>query len=594
MFEQLSLLPATDTEIYSPTLYLLQDAGASPKDLRRALRRSSEQGEEFQVRNISVEGIPGVAAYGYIGATGKPPWLGALNRLVDEPVELTNRRAGAAVLLPVAGRPFAVCFGFGHLLLEAESLSSSFGMDYMRRVVDPGSIKELTHTRMDTRVYTDRSSTARGQHAREFELDEYGEIFSRMTGTAWETGLTAERDPRSRRSGLRVSGGASLKIPLAVDATHLVADLRTIAATLGQEPNPGLDLLSRIDALPTTDPLVKILDERLAEALDSPDGLQRITFAPPDALHDRLPESTAVRIRLPGRPKYVVTQEVTAETFRDLLRRHPAATRLEALRKATIQLVSDIEGDEPVGGHTSALRWVAAEVTLNDGHYIRHENKWRRIGADHLKFIDTELRMLFEESRRYETPSWPTRDEAAELKLDDANEGGYNQLLGQRLGWAVLDKAMIRCALHPGGFEAADLVSPDGTLMHVKRAKGSDALSHLGVQGLVSADALRTEDANSSFVAAVTEKSPGFPQEFFRPRRVVFAIALRTGAELTPDSLFTMSKISLLKTARALRRMGVEVDIQGIDYQARAVEDRRVKQQKKAQQAQTAAGTTTP
>ncbi|MFB8167436.1 DUF6119 family protein [Kitasatospora purpeofusca] len=596
MYEQLSFLPATPAEISSPTLYLLQDLDSSPKNLRKALRRSSEQGEEFKVQNISVEGITCVAAYGHIGATRKPPWLGALNRLIDEPVELTNRRAGAAVLLPVAGRVFAVCFGFGHLLLEAESLVSSFGMDYMRRVVEPGSLKELTHTRMDARVYTDRSSTARGQHAREFELDEYGEICSRMAGTAWATGLTAERDARSRKSGLRVSGGASLKVPLAVDATHLVADLRTIAATLEQEPNPGLDLLSRIDALPTTDPLVKTLDERLAEALGSPDGLQRTTFTPPEALHDHLPESSALRVRLPGRPKYVLTDEVTTETFRDLLHRHPAADRLAALRKARIQLVSDVETDEPVGGSTSALRWVSAEITHNDGHFLRHENKWRRTGADHLKFIDAELHALFEASRRYEIPSWPTRDEAAELKLKDANEGGYNELVGRRLGWAVLDKAMIRCALHPGGFEGADLVTPDGTLVHVKRAKGSDALSHLGVQGWVSADALRTEtDANSDFVATVTKKSPGFPQDFFVPRRVLFAIALKTGTDLTPDSLFTMSKISLLKTARALRRIGIEVDVQGIDYRARAVEDRLVEQQRKAaRQAQAPAGTAAP
>ncbi|MEU1288849.1 DUF6119 family protein [Kitasatospora sp. NPDC005856] len=586
MHEQLSLL-ATPTEIAEPTLYLLQGVGSSSRALRRALRRSSEQGKEFQVRDITVDGIPCVSAYGYLGATGKPPWLGALSRLVDEPVELTSRRAGAVILLSVAGRVFAVCFGFGHLLLETESIAPSFGMDYVRRTADPDTLKELTHTRMDPRVYTDRTSTARGRHAREFELDEYGEICSRMVATARGTGLTAERALKPG-AGLRVAGGPSLKVPLAVDATHLVSDLRAIAATLDQEPNPGLDVLSRIDGLPETDPLVRDLDQRLAEALGEPESSGRVAFAWPTTLLDHLPEFSALRVHPTGNSQCFLTDEVTAEAFREQLDRLPAEKRLAALRKARIHVVSDPAGEVTVGS-TSALRWVAAEISLDSGRYLRQENKWRRIGADHQEFIDTELRELFTASPDHGFPAWPTKSEAGVEGLKDAHEAGYNELVARKLGWYVLDKNMIRCELHPvRGFEAADLVAPDGTLVHVKRAGESGPLSHLAVQGRISADALHTAvDANRAFVEAVRAKSPDFPDGHFTPRRVVFAIALKTGAALTPESLFTVSKISLLQTARALRRLGIEVHIQPIDYRARADQDRLDKQQAKQNAAQT-------
>lgn len=473
-------------------------------------------------------------------------------------------------------------------MLESDCITPSFGLDFALRTVDPSTVTELTHTRLDSRAYTDRSSTARGQHVRAFDLDQYGEIFTRVVGRALETGLKAELNPRIRKARPRISGADSLKVHLALGAAHLIDDLRAIGARLdAANPVPGFEAISYVRRLAASDPKVSQLDQVLAASLHSSQDFSRIAFTAPSQLLDKHPECDAFRISLgrgfPVSTKPFLVEEVTLDTFQDHLDTLPAESRLGALGRAKIQMMSDVDGGAPVGPATDALKWLAAEITLDNAQYFRHENKWYAIGADHLRYVREEIGRIFAESQSFGLPAWPTKAEALALRLKDSHEKGYNAWVAARRSWALLDRDLITCRLHPQGFEAADLVTPGGALIHVKLAEGSAPVSHLFVQGLVSADALHTEgDANQAFVAKVTAQLPGFPQGIFTPRRVVFAIALKTGAELTPERLFTVSQISLLHTARALRNMGVDVQVQGIDYRRRGAEERAEQQAKKA------------
>jgi hypothetical protein len=141
-------------------------------------------------------------------------------------------------------------------------------------------------------------------------------------------------------------------------------------------------------------------------------------------------------------------------------------------------------------------------------------------------------------------------------------EKDYN-LEARKHGYVCLDRKLIRTAQHPYGFEAADLVSADGTLVHVKRADSSAPLSHLFAQGRVSADALRFDsEARAEFVRRVREQNPSHAigDDFF-PTKVVYAISLKSGKSLTTQNLFTFAQMSLLQAARALRAQGIKVAV---------------------------------
>lgn len=47
----------------------------------------------------------------------------------------------------------------------------------------------------------------------------------------------------------------------------------------------------------------------------------------------------------------------------------------------------------------------------------------------------------------------------------------------------------------------------------------------------------------------------------FIPTKVVYAISLKSGKQLTTRNLFTFAQMSLLQAARALRAQGIEVAV---------------------------------
>lgn len=92
--------------------------------------------------------------------------------------------------------------------------------------------------------------------------------------------------------------------------------------------------------------------------------------------------------------------------------------------------------------------------------------------------------------------------------------------------------------------------------------------SHLFSQALVSAQALATSpDARAIFTAKVRAHPHGrdLPADF-QPKKVIFAILLKNGENLTADILFPFSQVTLASTARELEsRYQIPVEVIGIE-----------------------------
>ena len=114
--------------------------------------------------------------------------------------------------------------------------------------------------------------------------------------------------------------------------------------------------------------------------------------------------------------------------------------------------------------------------------------------------------------------------------------------------------------------EACDLLGPGNELIHVKRASGSAPLSHLFFQGLISAETLMASAvARQQFASAVAALLRGrvLPEDF-RPRKVVYAILLENGKQLSADTLFPFSQASLAHAARTLGMYDIGIEVIGI------------------------------
>ena len=103
--------------------------------------------------------------------------------------------------------------------------------------------------------------------------------------------------------------------------------------------------------------------------------------------------------------------------------------------------------------------------------------------------------------------------------------------------------------------------------MTVKRAEGSAPLSHLFWQGLISAQSLVAGPPSvlDRFVSTVA-KLPGGRSltTDFKPTKVVYAILLPKGKQLTPDTLFPFSQATLAHAGRILGTYGINVEVVGI------------------------------
>jgi uncharacterized protein (TIGR04141 family) len=137
-----------------------------------------------------------------------------------------------------------------------------------------------------------------------------------------------------------------------------------------------------------------------------------------------------------------------------------------------------------------------------------------------------------------------------------------------RPGYICLDRDPVRAGLyHEHGFEACDLLGPDNELIHVKRARGSSPFSHLFSLALASAQALAASpDARAIFTAKVRAHPQGrdLPTDF-QPKKVIFAILLKDGENLTAETLCPFSQVTLARTARELEsRYQMPVEVIGI------------------------------
>ncbi len=247
------------------TVYLLQDTGTESADLRAALNLRYERDHGFAVEDVTTGGAPGLLYHGVIGRHRPPDWTAAVDTLTGRKPPVENHTAACALLLPVEGDVFALTFGMGHLLIEQNRIAPGFGFNFVLRAAQPDAIRQVTHSLMDARGRTDRSSAAQGQHIRTFPIEEYGEVVSRLVGALGTTELTIGR---GRRRTAQIAGTDALKIHLGSRPADLIQDLAAIREIQSrQSPAPDFEAIARVRPLKPGDPRRETLDEKLDDLL---------------------------------------------------------------------------------------------------------------------------------------------------------------------------------------------------------------------------------------------------------------------------------------------------------------------------------------
>lgn len=470
---------------------------------------------------------------------------------VSRPV---NRSAGL-LMLAVDGEVYAIGYDQGFRLVPDRLKDHRFGLSFASRRVDPGRIRDLvSHTPGGGR--TDITLIPGGASVWSLGIVEHAQIVRRLGGHLDDIPLTISRDNPARISS--AEGGAGLRLRLGVEGADLIADIRAIARVLREEkPSPELEFVEHV--VPVDDP---IRLTRLEAVLDNVLGQQpdeRVSVAVPADHWDDYTAAQAFRARINSDVAYQSSEDFNLDYVLSRARIQRAGRRVNALREGTVILYQHSRADRADEIWTSsALRWIEAEVSLDSRRFFLMDEHWYEIDQEYLKAIRSHAERLITDSPSVDLPPWVLGEK----------ERTYNESVpDQRPGYVCFDRDNVQTALHRGnGVEICDLLSPDNSLVMVKRAKGSDALSHLFSQALVAVQTLRNSPEGRERFAekvAAARNGCGLP-EGFRPSKVVFAILLKDGTDLTADTLFPFSQVTLVHTARTLEAWGVQVEVVGI------------------------------
>ena len=199
----------------------------------------------------------------------------------------------------------------------------------------------------------------------------------------------------------------------------------------------------------------------------------------------------------------------------------------------------------------SKVKLLDIQKVCIDGSYINSIQK----RVDEIFERETEVLDSIHDWKIYEAPK--DKSEENKRKAEDA----YNREIANQLGGLCLDRMLIYPESSKSGIEACDVLLPDGIFIHVKHVSSSAPASHLLAQSLVSTSLLRndeySQDKLREMIDGIGEDTDKYD---VRPRQVVIVMA-KDDKLLTAESLFTFTKINLVRHDQNLANLDVKLNI---------------------------------
>ena len=493
-------------------------------------------------------GVP-AGAVAYLGSTegSVPEWAEKLVSAFPALGGIRTTSHRLVLLIPVGDRVFAATFGYGATAIRGSLIVSNFGLSYAARVMRTDGLREFDSRRMDASARSQKVQISQEGGVSELDVSPDGEFVHKLVGRLEEA-----------VDGLDVQGtvvaGDSLSFSADVDLASLVIKLEGVLKVL--EKRSAKHAFAFVDALspvarnderaPGFDRiLVNALNRTLAglRAAGSSTGTHSLlTFAPPEGLLDTNLDHIFVQRGSSEEP----VEGFSTHAFLQSVAGPRAKLSVSSLDNVKIVVRSDDLAD--VVARTRLREWLVLEATHGPERLIHTRGRWWLLDSQYAATLDEDLSQIPDVTKDLALPHW-SANLAREEHYVAACQGD---------DYVVMDQVDLRS--DGDEVEACDLFDLSGRLIHVKKFTGSQTLSHLFAQGMVSVDRLRL-DANykHQFVAAVGARSEAHvPMAGNAPQHVVYAIAAEYSRDI-PSGLPTFSKVNLREFHRRLTLMAVSV-----------------------------------
>jgi uncharacterized protein (TIGR04141 family) len=169
----------------------------------------------------------------------EPSWVRMLGAVTQPPVNDRTRTSSALLVMPAAGRWFAVAFGQGRYLLKPEIYVRRFGLRVALNAADPAQLRGArARSFNDTALQTQRQ-VSRLSSVEALELDVERDLLTAMSGAVADPSL-----------GIRIDGRDSVRLTAELDASKLrgtcTALLKESKRRLYKQRYPWIDNVEEI------------------------------------------------------------------------------------------------------------------------------------------------------------------------------------------------------------------------------------------------------------------------------------------------------------------------------------------------------------
>ncbi len=561
----------------SLTLYRLRERiGGSPVSGPDDFVKPEVLGSpDIEVHDVEFDN--GFAARLYLAKpeSKKPNWLAFLRQgfgeKLDVPEGANNRALLVVRVTDQDGSPlhFGLTFGHGRFLLRSGSWQHNFGLRVALNAIYEGDnrsnlIPAARLRRVDAKTVAENTLHSRFQSNRFATFDTFGldvqrDLLGAVTG-----------EPVSKELwGRRISGGDALFLSVRDSFEQIERVCRSAEEWHGRKDYQTrfkwVDHVRSVDS----DELPK-LEEAVIELLRKQPQTS-LELAPPELIE--WDDVSEFRYSLDFSRSF---DDLDIADYLGLLEETGSATTVSVtvLREQTIEAL-DCNGE--VVGTWSVFDCLDGEVSLADNLYLLSGGSFWAIAPDYRSELDGEISSI---------PEWLGSLPDA---VGDPDEGVYNELAAASSpDYLLLDKKTVTVDRRETPIEICDILTTDGSFIHVKRKLSSSALSHLFGQGAVSGDLLLMD---RSFRAAALKKIEAaaklklgkvagdeagrfasFDLDSVTPsgHQVVYAVIAKWNGRSPADALPFFSKVNLRRHAEDLRRMGYRVSFKKIEVKPKA------------------------
>lgn len=493
-----------------PSFFLLKE-NSTPKDsLKEEHQSLLEEYKEQEGWKIVIQN----------NKSYKPDWGKYLN------IDVIVSSASAVLFIKSGQRWFAVCFGYGHNLLDTDQYVENFGLITTLNMLDKDKIKSTDIFSPSDHPKQKRTQTVSDSSLQGHDIDSFSHILKKITGKT--------KDQYRELSKTISSSRESIKINIQKEVQTL-GDLCLKLYNIFKKEDYKTNFPEVFYVQPVRDnSIITELNHELLKKINQKS--EEVYFDLPELVDFQDIEKFQINIK--DRENHFI-EDLHITEFYKLIPNNKKSIVLKNLKNWQVSLLDNNENKKYT---FSLLKCFVFDCKFETFDYHFSHGRWYSLNQ---KFMD-KLHHI----KNY------MKDSICNKSIPDyehQNENEYNEHLAKKLSATLLDRKCIQIAGYDK-IEPCDvfLVSNDqnNVFIHVKiKHKGSSGLSHLFQQGNVSLTLLNNR--NKKFIEGIKKNIPNFNTNL---KSIVHYLIISN----TPN-IPLFSQISLFKSINDIESKRAEV-----------------------------------